>query len=481
MAMADRPAFFTVSPWGYRVLTPWLVHALPVPNAARGFRYVTLGALTLAGGLLFLFLRRVGNGPWAALIGVLAFTLSPPVGQALRNPFLAEPIGIVLVLAFLLALEARAGLAILCLVSVLAALCKEGRLVILLPLVFFVQREGRGTRRALLDLAVVSMPTLLVTVGLPAWWTPHLAGSVPRFDPWQTAAGVAGTWRQWVGPLLLAGLTPLAALGALRAQARPLLRRYGYLLAVTFAAPLVAATYTAGPGAFFAADVPRLLIYALPVLIALALVAVDRVWPHRLSPGVDVRLPPSVRVFAALAAAAAVAVPFAAVDRYRRADLRGARDGPYVLAFVRESLRTAGRLERGQAVTFDAAVQRFAWGESDAGELDRMRWFLRGGWGPLAHYGTGDIVMQEREATLILPCFRPRDVDLELVTETPPGTRLRVAVNGHPVGETAAGGGRVVVTIPATFLFRGDNEATLSSPSDGTGARLRSLGFIPRP
>ena len=483
MAMAERPAFFTVSPWGHRLLTPSVVHALPVPNEARGFRYVTLAGLAVAGALLFLFLRRVGHGPWAALVGVLAFTLSPPVGQAIRNRFLAEPLGIALVVVFLLALEAGAGLAVLCLLAVLAALCKEGLLAILLPLVFFAHRERLGWRRALQAMAIVSVPAIVVAVGLPAWWTPHLRGSMPRLEPWRATAAAARAWGEWWPPLLLAGLTPLAALGALRAAARPLLRRYGYLLVVTFAAPFAAATYTGegGPGHFFAADVPRLLLYAVPVLVALALLALDRVWPHREPPPPEVVLPSAVRAAAALAAAAAVALPFAALDRYRRIDLRGARDGPYVLAVCRESLRTAGRLERGQAVAFDSETQRFAWGESDPGDLGRMRWFLRGGWGPLAHYGTGDIVMQEREATLIVPSLRPRDVDMELVTDAPAGARLAIAVNGRPVGETAPGGGRVVVPVPAALLFRGDNLATLTSSSGAGGARLRRYGLIPRP
>ena len=161
-------------------------------------------------------------------------------------------------------------------------------------------------------------------------------------------------------------------------------------------------------------------------------------------------------------------------------DLRGARDGPYVLGLCRESLRTAFRLERGQAVSFDAATQRFAWGDSDPGGLDRMRWFLRGGWGGLAHYGTGDIVMHEASASLLVPSLRPRDLDLGLETETPAGVRLAIAINGRPVGETAPGGGRTVVRIPAATLFRGDNLATVSSSDGAPGARLRRFALIPR-
>jgi hypothetical protein len=481
--MAEHPSFFTVAPWGYRVLTPWLVHVLPVGNMARGFRYVTLSSLTLAGGLLFLFLRRLGHDPRAALLGVVAFALSPPVGEAIRNRFLAEPLGSVLVLAFLLALEAAAGLPVYVLLALLAALCKEGLLAALLPLVFFGLREREGTRRALVALAVVSIPAVALAVALPAWWTPQISASLPPVAPLPAMAAAAGAWRDWWRPLLLAGLTPLAALGALCPQARPILRRYGYLLVVTFAAGFAAATYTGEgrPGHFFAADVPRLLLYALPVLIALASIALDRVWPHLQTPATVGLVPRPWRAAAAVLAVAAAVAPFLVVDRYRRVDLRGARDGPYVLSLCRESLRTAGRLERGQAVSFDADTQRFAWGDSDPGELDRMRWFLRDGWGGLAHYGTGDIVMHEAEATLLIPCFRPRDLEMELVTEAPPGTRLKVAVNGYPVGETAPGGGRVIVSVPAALLFRGDNVATLSSQTDGTGARLRSLGLIPRP
>jgi hypothetical protein len=483
MAMADHPAFFTVAPWGYRALTPWLVHALPVASESRAFRYVTVGALTLAGGLLFVFLRRLGNGPWAAIAGVSAFALSPPVGLAIRNPFLAEPLGIALVLAFLLALEVGAGIAVLCLLAVLAALCKEGLLAILVPLVFFVRLERDGSRRALWAAAIVCVPALVVAAGLPAWWTPQLPASLPRFQPWGAATAALRAWREWWLSMLLGGLTIVAALGALRERARSILRRYGYLLAVTLAAPLAAATYTGAgrPGHFFAADVPRLLIYALPLLIALALVALDRVWPHMEVAPETRPFPAALRAVAAVLAGVAVVSPFLFVDRYRRLDLRGARDGPYVLGFVRETLRTAGRLDRGQAVFFAPETQSFAWGDSDPGELGRMRWFLREGWGDRAHYGTGEIVMQEGRATLILPCIRPRDLDLELMTQAPEGATLTVAVNGRPVGKTAPGAGRLVVPLPAALLFRGDNLVTLASSAGSGGSRLTGFGLVPQP
>jgi len=36
--MAERPAVFTVAPWGYRVLVPSVVHAMGFRNVVRGFK-----------------------------------------------------------------------------------------------------------------------------------------------------------------------------------------------------------------------------------------------------------------------------------------------------------------------------------------------------------------------------------------------------------------------------------------------------------
>src|SRR6185436_13634370 len=133
-------------------------------------------------------------------------------------------------------------------------------------------------------------------------------------------------------------------------------------------------------------DVPRLLLYALPVLIPLALSALEGIWPAS-APWVT-RAPGPAAGRAAWVVALLVALaPFLLLDRYRRIDLRGPRDGPYVLAVCRESWRAARRLERGEAVVLDP--EGFRWDPASREAVGGMRWFLREGWGENPHYGTG--------------------------------------------------------------------------------------------
>src|SRR5437867_2915591 len=80
MAMAEHPSFFTVAPWGYRLLTPLLVRSWPA-RADRAYRQLTLSTLAAAGVALFLFLRRLGHGLVGSLAAVAAFGLSPPVAE----------------------------------------------------------------------------------------------------------------------------------------------------------------------------------------------------------------------------------------------------------------------------------------------------------------------------------------------------------------------------------------------------------------
>src|SRR5512134_2335463 len=76
-AMAEEPRVFTVAPWGYRLLAPWLVHVSPW-NAARGFSRLTPFALLVSGLATFALLRRLGHGALPSLLAAAALLATDP-------------------------------------------------------------------------------------------------------------------------------------------------------------------------------------------------------------------------------------------------------------------------------------------------------------------------------------------------------------------------------------------------------------------
>lgn len=474
IAMAESPRFFTVAPWGYRILNPWLIAILPFADVVPAFFWMTVLGLTLAGALLFLYLRRLGHGVLASLLGVVLFGASAPVGEAVRYQFLCEPLSLALELTFLLALESGAGPASLALVAALGALSKEF-FVFLLPLAYLVLRAREGGAAALRTAAITAAPALLATLALRLWWTPHIHPPLPG----PSALGHAferlrESWREWWAAALLMGLTPLAVLGGLRSRARPHVAASAYLFLAALLSPLL------NPVTFHVADIRRHLLYALPAVVPLALLALDRVFPHMTAPPRP-ELSRRRRWVAAALTAGCVALPLLVVDRYRRADLQGVRDAPLVLALFRETLRTGEEIERGSAFVFDPTSGRFSRGMSDASdlsELRRVRWFLREGWGPSSPREGGDAAMQGREASILLPCLRPRALEVGLALDAPTPARLLVLANGRPVGDLLVGIERRETTlrIPAEVLYRGDNFLTFSAP-EGSPPRARLLGL----
>jgi hypothetical protein len=483
VAMAEHPRFFTAAPWGYRILGPALAAIAPAGHVVGALTAVTLASLTAAGGLLFLFLRRRGFREAAALLAVAVFALSGPVGEALGAPFLGDPLAVALMLAFVLALEHGAPVGLLALLAVLSALCKE-TFALLLPAVYLARRHDEGRRRALAHALAVAAPALLAVAALRLFWAPHLQVASPPLDLELVRAGLARfrtAWpRTWPGALL-GGVLPLAVLGAVRGASRPFLRRYGYLAAALVILPFVAWINIPSrePVPLFGANAVRLLIHALPLLLPLALLAVDRAWPTRGEPAAPWPAPAWLGPTAAAAALACAASPFA-LDRYRRVPLHERRDGPLVLATCRQSLAAAARLQAGEGYTYDPARDRFVPSVSDIHRLNRMRWYLRRGWGPAAHYGDGDVVMQAARADILLPCLRPRPLRLVLSADAARAVVVDVSVNGQTVGQAGLGP-RATDTplgVPAALLFRGDNELTLAAP-EGAAVRLRALTVAP--
>jgi hypothetical protein len=126
-------------------------------------------------------------------------------------------------------------------------------------------------------------------------------------------------------------------------------------------------------------EMNRYLLYAVPVLVGLGLIALDRLLPNLDAPSPPAA--PSRRPWIAAAGAAlAMAVPLLVVDRYRRLDLQGRREGNYVLGFCHGTLTAARKLQDGAALLLRMEQRRFDPQRFEPEMFDRLRWFLREGW-----------------------------------------------------------------------------------------------------
>jgi hypothetical protein len=469
--MAEEPRVFTVAPWGYRILLPELIGTfLPPRLIVPGFEWAARASLVAVAGLLFVYLRILGGTMRAALIAVAGTLFSPPVAAVFDNPFLVEPFALALLLVALIVIEGRGGFWAIALSLILLSLSKE-IWIVLLPLIFLRQLEDETPARAALATAAVATPSLWVGVWMRWMWSHQAATSTTGStlgtiaDALMTHAGSAAI------EYLLGGFT-LVALFALRDEdARAYLRDRAVTLMALLVLPLAAAVYT-GEGAatsFFSADIRRLLIYVLPVIAGIAI----HLDPNHGAARVFPSLPRKVQR-AILALVLAFLIAPRALIRYSRVDLSTTRDGPYVLGFVRETLKTARKLDRGETVILDPAERRFAWGVSPPNELGKLRFFLRAGFGPLAHYGIHDVLMREPKAAIVVPVFSTRPVFLTLTLDARESAWVTVSAGGKKVGEALAGPQvvRVTLEVPASLIVPGDNLVELSCPTPAVRPRL---------
>lgn len=457
--MAEEPRVFTVAPWGYRILLPELLGTfLPPRRIVQGFDWAARLSLIFASGLLFVYLRTLGGTIRAALVAVTLAMLTPSVDRVFANPFLVEPFALMLMLVALIAIEGRASAWLIALALILLSLTKEVW-VLLLPLVFLKEWPEGGTRGAVMRTLRAGLPALWVMALVRWMWAPQSETTRGGADYLGALGSIASNIRVFAPEYLLGGLG-LAGLIALRDErARDYLREHSPTLLTLLALPLFAAAYT-GEGAatsFFADDIARLLIYVVPFAAGLA-IHLDPDHGEGRTFGTNKRVERG-----AVALVLAFMLAPRALDSYSRVDLSISRDGPYVLGFSRETLRTARKLDRGEAVTFDPAERKFAWGVSPPGELGKLRFFLRDGFGPLAHYGIHDIRMRDTRATLILPVLTPRRLQATLVMDAKESAWVTFRAGGTKIGEALVGPQPVAVTldIAAERLFRGDNTIEL--------------------
>jgi hypothetical protein len=481
VAMAEHPTVFTVAPWGHRILTPWLARAVPFVPISVAFPVVTVASFALACLLLFAFLRRRGHRPWAASLGVVAFAFSPPVGELIGAPFLVEPLAGALLVALLLALEMGASVFVVAVIAVLGVLAKEA-LVLFLPLVYFASRTERrapAARDAALVLTAAGATLLLLRLV----WTPHIHTPVPDLGSERfrlIAYSLRFETGRWLAIAALGGLTLAAALGALRPPGRAYLRRYGWALPAVLLQPLLA-QYAIQQ---VVGEMNRYLLYAVPVLVGLGLIALDRLVPNLDPPSPPAAPAPRRPWIAATALALAMALPLLVVDRYRRLDLQGRREGNYILGFCHGTLTAARKLQGGVPVMLRMDERRFDPQRFEPEMFDRLRWFLREGWGNMPEYVTDEALMDSDRATLVLPCYTPAPIELTLAMSAGRDLALRVSVNGRPLGEGTVGTQRTRLRfqIPPEALFRGDNLVALETTDAAASyPRLYAIAYSPTP
>jgi hypothetical protein len=347
---------------------------------------------------------------------------------------------------------------VISLALLLLSLSKEIWLL-LLPLIF--QKEMRhGAREAATRTLRVAAPSLVAGVLLRWMWAAQAGTGRAPTDYVAALGSIVASVSIFAPDFLLGGLTILALAALYREEAREYLGQHALTLLPLLALPLFAAAYT-GEGAatsFFADDVRRLLIYVLPFVAALA-VHLD---PEHSASSRFLSKPVAVSRVALGLVVAMMLAPLG-LSGYSRIDLSTSRDGPYVLGFVRETLKTARKLERGETVVLDPVERKFAWGVSPPNDLAKLRFFLRSGFGPLAHYGIHDIKMRETTATLIAPTLNTRALKMALTMDAREAAWISVFARGSKVGEALVGPQAVQVTfdIPSSGLFRGDNPIEL--------------------
>lgn len=475
--MAEEPRVFTVDPWGYRILPPAIIGALAPPRLiVTAFDWAAQAALALSCGLLLIYLRKLGATFRASLLAVIVMMATPSVRAVFENPFLVEPFALALLLLALISIERGTPWAI-ALSLLLLSLSKE-IWVVLLPLVF-LKNLPEGVKAASGRTAQVAAPAAWFWLAMRLLWAPQPEGPRSPADYLGAAASILAGIPVFAFDFLLGGLAVAALLALTRPAAREYLKQHALTLLPLLALPLFAATYT-GEGAatsFFKADVPRLLIYVLPFVAALA-VRLDPAHGRGITQPKAEGLSRPVMVVGVIVLALAPLV----LDRYSRVDLSTSRDGPYVLGFARETLKTARKLDRGETVVFDPAERKFAWGVSPPSELPKLRFFLRGGFGPLAHYGIHDIRMRESRAILILPMLTPRRVRVTATMDARESVWVTFLAGGRKVGEALIGPQAVAVTldIAPDRLFRGDNPLELQCEKATAAApRLLRLEFSP--
>ncbi len=460
-AMAENPRVFTLAPWGYRILTPWIVHFLPFSSAAVGFFWLSLTALSAAVFLTGRWLVRLGFSPLAVLTGGLTLAITPPIRAVLNYQVLVDPLTLFLTVLILNELRNPRLLTLAALFAV-SALAKEMGLAPLI-VVPFVLASRVGWKRAIPQSLGIAAPALLLLAILRLTWGGPSSPSVSLPDLaslWARAGQIPLTYLAVFG-----GLSLVAMVGLIQERSVEI-RGVGALLWLgNFAAVLI------NPYGFASPDLQRVSLFAWIPLLPVALRGLGFARDEKGGSGEP---PPRPRPALAILALVGSAALVLATDSYRRAPFGESPNPIALLARSREGLKTARALDDGETFSFDAESGRFAAPILEPFNLTegrRHRWFLYSGFGKDAAFETGAPPF-DGAAELLLPVLSPRAARLSIEISGPPEAEVTASVAGQEIGKVRAGAGPASLSIPAGALFRGDNIVRLRGP-DGVVLQLR--------
>jgi hypothetical protein len=270
MHLAQRPLHFTRAPFGFRVLTPWIVWLSHANNRPYVFAAITILSLSAATSLIYLYLLDLYS-PRAAMFGAALFAVSPTALIELKNPVDVDALFLAMVvLAFLALMRRRWWL--LGVALVVGTLDKEPMLFTLLPVlaVGWLEHRLRPWRRWA---ALAGVPLLLYFL---VHYTPIVFNPVPPNYNYFSVANIEFVFRaqhiingtSWQIDLLwsvidtFAGLWLLAVLNFRKAERRV---RFASIFMLPVLASVVVAT-----------DWPRMLAVGFIVIIPLACVQIRR-------------------------------------------------------------------------------------------------------------------------------------------------------------------------------------------------------------
>ena len=266
LAMAETPTVFTMPPYAYRIGVPWLAHVLPFPLELNFFLLTCVGLL-FALILGYVFIRELGYTHGMALLGLSFVAAAPEVSVFLRNHFLVDPLALASVLAVLLAIEMGLSAGPTALLLLVASLFKETAFFVVPVLYLRLAGTRLVDRQAFWRTLLISAPAVLAALTVRFAWGGAF-DAFPYLSPW------GGNRQAWYGSFaayqtiwsgLFGYLGILAIVNAFSERWRDFVRHYLPYAALVVAQLLVPQ------------NSERLLFFAFPVVIPLALVEFQRI------------------------------------------------------------------------------------------------------------------------------------------------------------------------------------------------------------